>query len=298
MTANLPQYNLKSTDLNKKKSVVAGVKRLMKEAAELRNPTDMYYAQPLEDNLFEWHFTVRGPADTDFEGGIYHGRIILPVDYPMKPPSVILLTPNGRFQLNRKICLSISGHHPESWQPSWSIRTALLALIGFMPTHAAGALGSLEYPPEERRKLAKISHEWVCKECGLCMRNALASETVCSDNADAIEARRLATQISIKVEKEANKQEPMCDQNLFVASDKVLGNDITTDSSAVASGTLRHRQPSSQSRGASITSVNNYELGLASHRYSWQLIFIWFFSVIIISLIFRRLFFVQNGAIA
>lgn len=37
-----------------------------------------------------------------------------------------------------------------------SVRTALLALIGFMPTHAAGALGSLEYPPEERRKLAKM----------------------------------------------------------------------------------------------------------------------------------------------
>lgn len=42
--------------------------------------------------MFEWHFTVRGPADTDFDGGIYHGRIVLPPDYPMKPPGVILLT--------------------------------------------------------------------------------------------------------------------------------------------------------------------------------------------------------------
>lgn len=33
------------------------------------------------------------------------------------------------------------------------------------------------------------------------MRNALASEAACGDNADAIEARRLATQISIKVSK-------------------------------------------------------------------------------------------------
>ena len=92
-----------------------------------------YFAQPLEENLFEWHFTVRGPADSDFEGGIYHGRIILPTDYPMKPPNIIVMTPNGRFQEGKKICLSISGHHPESWQPSWSIRTALLAIIGFMP---------------------------------------------------------------------------------------------------------------------------------------------------------------------
>lgn len=27
---------------------------------------------------------------------------------------------NGRFEVGKKICLSISGHHPETWQPSWS----------------------------------------------------------------------------------------------------------------------------------------------------------------------------------
>ncbi|CAL8313035.1 unnamed protein product [Boreogadus saida] len=76
------QYNLKSP----------AVKRLMKEAAELCDPTEHYHAQPLEDNLFEWHFSVRGPPDSDFDGGVYHGRIVLPPEYPMKPPSIILLT--------------------------------------------------------------------------------------------------------------------------------------------------------------------------------------------------------------
>ncbi|KAI6184947.1 Ubiquitin--protein ligase [Aphelenchoides bicaudatus] len=65
----------------------AGVKRLLKEAKELREPTSLFYARPLEDNLFEWHFTLRGPPDTDYSGGIYHGRIILPNEYPMKPPN-------------------------------------------------------------------------------------------------------------------------------------------------------------------------------------------------------------------
>ena len=46
----------------------------------------------LQDNLFEWHFTIRGPSETDFSGGLYHGRIVLPPEYPMKPPSIILLT--------------------------------------------------------------------------------------------------------------------------------------------------------------------------------------------------------------
>lgn len=143
------------------------VKRLMREAAELSCPTSEFSASPLEDNLFEWHFTVRGPGDTDFQGGIYHGRIIVPAEYPMKPPDIIVLTPNGRFEVGKKICLSISGHHPETWQPSWSIRTALLAIIGFMPTPALGTIGSLDYSPEERKRLARRSVEWSCPLCGV-----------------------------------------------------------------------------------------------------------------------------------
>ncbi|KHJ87314.1 ubiquitin--protein ligase [Oesophagostomum dentatum] len=185
------QYNTKS----------AGVKRLMKEAVELREPTEMYSAQPLEDNLFEWHFTVRGPLDSDFDGGIYHGRILFPPEYPMKPPNLIILTPNGRFELNKKICLSISGYHPETWLPSWSIRTALLALIGFMPTAGAGALGSLEYPVAERKKLAKKSLEWKCKECGACMKDALKPLTENAKKSNE-EAKELASQLSFKDEEE------------------------------------------------------------------------------------------------
>ncbi|VDO79823.1 unnamed protein product [Heligmosomoides polygyrus] len=152
----------------------------------------------LQDNLFEWHFTVRGPLDSDFDGGIYHGRILFPPEYPMKPPNVVILTPNGRFELNKKICLSISGYHPETWLPSWSIRTALLALIGFMPTAGAGALGSLEYPVAERKKLAKKSLEWKCKECGACMRNALKPLTEDAKKSNE-EAKALAAKLSFKV---------------------------------------------------------------------------------------------------
>lgn len=64
----------------------------MREAIELASPTEEYFASPLEDNLFEWHFTIRGPPGTEFEGGCYHGRILLPSRYPMQPPNIIVLT--------------------------------------------------------------------------------------------------------------------------------------------------------------------------------------------------------------
>ncbi|KAJ4929250.1 hypothetical protein JOQ06_004861 [Pogonophryne albipinna] len=190
----------------------------MKEAAELRDPTEHYHAQPLEDrplsgstaddNLFEWHFSVRGPPDSDFDGGVYHGRIVLPPEYPMKPPSIILLTPNGRFEVGKKICLSISGHHPETWQPSWSIRTALIAIIGFMPTKGEGAIGSLDYTPEERRALVKKSQDFCCEACGGgSMRSALLALTPNSDpSAEDDQAKELAQQINFKEESSLSRQ--------------------------------------------------------------------------------------------
>ncbi len=163
----------------------SGIKRIMGELQDLqKNPSPDYEAHPLDDNLFEWHFTVRGPPDTEFEGGVYHGRIILPPDYPYKAPDIMLLTPNGRFQTNEKICLSITSHHQETWTPAWEIRNILIALIGFMPTEAKG-IGALEYPAETRKKLAKQSVSWQCDVCGCHNATALPNIETC-DKHDTI----------------------------------------------------------------------------------------------------------------
>ena len=52
-------------------SFCSAVKRLMREALEMSEATSDYTAAPLEENLFEWHFTVRGPEDSDFQVGNY-----------------------------------------------------------------------------------------------------------------------------------------------------------------------------------------------------------------------------------
>ncbi|KAG2497686.1 hypothetical protein HYH03_004423 [Edaphochlamys debaryana] len=146
--AEAPRFNLRNP----------AVKRIMQEIKEIKQDTSGdLLAEALETDIFEWHFVIRGPRDTEFEGGIYHGRILLPAEYPFKPPSFMMLSPNGRFETQVKICLSISSHHPEHWQPSWSVRTALTALIAFMPSPGAGALGAIDFSKEERRVLAARS---------------------------------------------------------------------------------------------------------------------------------------------
>jgi ubiquitin-conjugating enzyme E2 J1 len=67
--------------------------------------------------------------------------------------------------VNREICLSISGHHEETWQPAWGVRTALVAIRSFMDTDAKGQLGGIECSKEAREKMAKESHVWKCAAC-------------------------------------------------------------------------------------------------------------------------------------
>lgn len=142
----------------------------MKEAAELSSsPSPHFHAAPTSDsNLYDWHFTLAGPPPpSPYAGGIYHGRIVLPPTYPLRPPSFRFLTPSGRFEVNREICLSISGHHEESWQPAWGIRTALLAIRSFMEGDARGQVGGLEGVSDEiRRQWAGMSRGWCCDVCG------------------------------------------------------------------------------------------------------------------------------------
>jgi ubiquitin-conjugating enzyme E2 J1 len=149
------------------------IRRLLKETAELSasssNPNPTFHAAPVSDsNLHEWHFTLLGPpSPSPYAGGLYHGRITLPTTYPLKPPNFRFLTPSGRFEVNREICLSISGFHEETWMPAWGVRTALTALRSFMAEKgSAGQVGGMEAKPEVRERLARESKGWRCEGCG------------------------------------------------------------------------------------------------------------------------------------
>ncbi|CAM2698949.1 unnamed protein product [Rotaria socialis] len=118
--------------------------RLQAEYRRLaKDPIPYLTAQPLSSNLLEWRYVVRGPVDTPYEGGIYQGKIVFPVEYPYKPPSIYILTPNGRFKTNTSLCLTITSFHPDSWNPSWSISSILNGFLSFMCDTSA-TFGSIE----------------------------------------------------------------------------------------------------------------------------------------------------------
>jgi len=144
------------------------IKRLNKELESfIKDPSPEYTAGPIKDDLYCWHFTIRGPSDTAFENGIYHGVIKLPFSYPNKPPNIMFLTPSGRFEVNSNICLSITKFHTEEWQSAWTIRSMLEAIIAFMPIHEDhDAIGAMDTSEEARKKYAVMSRNFVCDVCG------------------------------------------------------------------------------------------------------------------------------------
>ena len=86
-------------------------------------------AEPLPSNILEWHYVVRGPEDSLYRGGLYHGKLVFPSEFPFKPPSILMTTPNGRFKTDTRLCLSISDYHPDTWNPAWSVSTILTGKI-------------------------------------------------------------------------------------------------------------------------------------------------------------------------
>ena len=119
---------------NTKSGNKIGQQRLLKEFKSLeKNPVPNIHAYPESKNIYNWNFVIYD-LDYPYKGGVYHGKLVFPSEYPMKPPKVMMLTPNGRFEVNTQICMSFTNFHVETWNPLWNIENMLIGLISFMFT--------------------------------------------------------------------------------------------------------------------------------------------------------------------
>jgi ubiquitin-conjugating enzyme E2 J2 len=78
------------------------------------------------ENILEIYWLMYGREGTPYEGGQYIGKIIHNPQYPCKAPDYYVLTPNGRFETNKKICLTNSSYHQADWAPAaWNLVSIL-----------------------------------------------------------------------------------------------------------------------------------------------------------------------------
>jgi ubiquitin-conjugating enzyme E2 J2 len=144
-------------------SATIATTRLRKELQKLQvDPPPGIIAEPKENDILVWFYAIRGPADTAFEKGVYVGKLKFPSEYPMKAPSIYMLTPSGRFQTNTKICMSMSDFHPESWNPLWSVASIIQGIQSFMASTEM-TTGGISAPTLEQKKLAELSRDYNTK---------------------------------------------------------------------------------------------------------------------------------------
>jgi len=137
--------------------------RLITSSTTTRDSGDVHLIVigPLATNLRHWHFSFRGVKNSLYESGIYHGRILLPKDYPTSPPRVQLLTPSGRFKPFADICLSASAFHPESWTPQWTVLSLVHGLRLHMLTNPQ-EIGGVVSSADDTLEHARRSLSWKC----------------------------------------------------------------------------------------------------------------------------------------
>jgi ubiquitin-conjugating enzyme E2 J2 len=139
------------------------VNRLRKELSKLKkDPPPGIIAEPKESDILTWFYALQGPSETPYHGGVYVGKLKFPPEYPMKPPSILMLTPSARFQVNTRLCMSMSDFHQESWNPMWSVATILQGVVSFMASEEL-TTGGLKAPDSERKRLAGLSKAYNSK---------------------------------------------------------------------------------------------------------------------------------------
>lgn len=122
----------------------------------------LYYstAYPNENDPLVWYFIIYGQQDSPYYKGKFIGKITHSKKYPVEPPSYQMLTPNGRFEVNRDICLTNSGYHKDQWSSTWNIKTILIAFNSIFNADDTTGIGHIFKSEEERKKFSIESDEY------------------------------------------------------------------------------------------------------------------------------------------
>jgi ubiquitin-conjugating enzyme E2 D/E len=109
------------------------LKRISRELLEIQSsPPENCSAGPEDsDDLFRWEGVIFGPSDSPYSGGVFKLKILFPVDYPFKCPTITFATKIYHPNINSSgiICLDIL---KTQWSPALTISKVLLSICSLL----------------------------------------------------------------------------------------------------------------------------------------------------------------------
>jgi ubiquitin-conjugating enzyme E2 D/E len=107
-------------------------RRITRELQDLQNDPPMNCsAGPEGDDIFRWEGVIFGPSDSPYAGGVFKLKIIFPIDYPFKCPTVTFTTKIYHPNINSAgiICLDILKNQ---WSPALTVSKVLLSVCSLL----------------------------------------------------------------------------------------------------------------------------------------------------------------------
>jgi len=103
----------------------AVLKRITKELKSFQ--TEGVHLFPDPDNVHQMRALLEGPPGTPFEGGTFVLNIVLPQDYPFKPPKITFETPVFHCNISDRgnVCLDLLA---DKWTPALNISAVLMRI--------------------------------------------------------------------------------------------------------------------------------------------------------------------------
>jgi len=139
-------------------------KRFIREKEILANsPLHYTTAYSDDDNPLIWYCLIVGQKDTPYYGGHYIYKIAHSKNYPAEPPDYYFLTPSGRYEIEKKICLTNSSYHKEQWSSTWNINTILVSFYSIFLDNNVEGISHRHDPPEICKKYASESIQYNLK---------------------------------------------------------------------------------------------------------------------------------------
>ncbi|KAI9844025.1 MAG: hypothetical protein M1837_005960 [Sclerophora amabilis] len=148
--------------------MAGGQRRIGKELAEVTSdPPDGVKASLVsESDLYRWQILMDGPGDSPYAGGHFKLLLVLPTDYPFKPPALNFQTkvyhPNITNDEKGSMCLGML--KADEWKPSSKIagvlRTARDLLMEPNPDDAVETSIAEQYKTD-RKAFDKVVKDWV-----------------------------------------------------------------------------------------------------------------------------------------
>ena len=112
-------------------------------------------------NIRVWIVTLRGAANTIYEGETFQLRIAFPPQYPQVPPSVYFLPPHipvhEHVYTNGDICLSLLG---KDWRPTMTAQSIAVSILSILSSAQSKSL-PMDNARHAQNRPGQYQKDWV-----------------------------------------------------------------------------------------------------------------------------------------